>query len=158
MITKWLQKMITKKWLQNDYLLKMIIYSELNQSKICTFWNDVWFQRSTFFSKISNFYWKSGHVIFEPLWCPNFIPSLKKILRAYTHARTDGTDFICPFRFPTGAQHAYIIGRILIIRDFMTFFVVWTHGSNFQKVTHLSFLVKSSFYLYWIPKQDIFQK
>ena len=60
------------------------------------------------FSKISNFYSKNGHVVFEPLLCPNFIPSFKKILRAYTHAHTDGTDFISPFRFPTGDQQAYI--------------------------------------------------
>ena len=63
------------------------------------------------FSKISNMYQKKGHAIFEPLRCPNFIPSFKKILRAFfqkscyaqtdrwTHGCTDKTDSIGPSGF-----------------------------------------------------------
>ena len=61
---------------------------------------------------------KSGSVTFEPLWIPNFIPKIRKILGAVfagsrnertngrtderTNGRTDKTDFIDPSVFNRG--------------------------------------------------------
>ena len=60
---------------------------------------------------------KSGHVTFEPLFSPNFIPNFKKILGAVfeicryartdgrTDARTSGTDIIGPAVFNRGSNN-----------------------------------------------------
>ena len=46
------------------------------------------------FIKISNIYEEKGHATFEPLWMPKFMPSFRKILRAFfeksCYVRTDG--------------------------------------------------------------------
>ena len=59
---------------------------------------------------------KSGSVTFEPLWIPNFIPKIRKILGAVfevsrnertngrTDERTDKTDFIDPSVFNRGPK------------------------------------------------------
>ena len=48
------------------------------------------------FSKISKIYQKNTKQIFEMLWCPNFMPSLKKSLEQFPNKKKlyFGTDII----------------------------------------------------------------
>ena len=55
---------------------------------------------------------KKGHATFEPLWMPNFMPSFRKILRAFfeksryerTDGRTDKSNSIGPVGLQPGTK------------------------------------------------------